>query len=78
MKFQPIPEIKNPDTEAFAQKMAREYQTHVQRHQKGTDIYTQAYGIWKTKIDMWLKERTLVRWEVLALSDRIVSLIGKA
>lgn len=75
MKFQPTPAIQNPETEAFCQKMAKEYIAQVQPHQRGSTIYAQAYGVWKARVDVWLQQRSLVRWEVIAMQDRISSVI---
>lgn len=75
MKFQPTPAIKNPETESFCQKMANEYMAQVQPHQRGSIVYAQAYGVWKAKLDVWLQKHSLVRWEVIAMQDRIRSLV---
>jgi len=44
--------IKNPETEAFCQKITEEYIAQVQPYQRGSTIYAQAYGVWKAKVDV--------------------------
>lgn len=69
MIFKPTPAIKNPETEAACQTFATWYLTsdlpEASRRQQLTD-----------SVNAWIAERnSLARWEVLALSERIRSLI---
>lgn len=71
MKFKPVPSIKNPETEAYCSEMSKEYRAILKKHTVGSTEFIRARMMLSERIMEWARERNLVRWEQLAIGDRI-------
>lgn len=65
----PHPPIQNPETEAMCQNLARQYRESAYPEAKRCEMISNALKVW---LDA---NPQIVRWEYLAVKERIASLI---
>ena len=70
-------EIKNAETESLCKSWANEYRNILRAHQEGSTEFIRARMCLSQKMMEWMRERNLVRWEQIAIADRVSHLARK-
>jgi hypothetical protein len=74
-KLAEIKPITNPETEQYCLDVAAKYKAIVDEHGTASAGWVHESQRLNMEVDNWVAERRLVRWEVLALRERIGYLI---
>ena len=78
MNFQSVPPIKNVETEAYCKKMSREYLNLLKKYTEGSTEFIRERMKLSERMMEWMVDRNLVRWEQIAIAERVKYLATKA